>query len=71
MRCLLWIIRSSVACGLTETELGRRRSVLQRVQRIVSEVQETEHGYTYRFPMALGTDRNLVELEHQCCHFEV
>ena len=35
-----------VACSLTEAELQeRRRSVLQRVQRIVSEVQETEHGY--------------------------
>ena len=50
----------------------RRRNVLQTVRSAVSEVKETENGFSYRFPSDGAWIRelaNLVELEHQCCPF--
>lgn len=62
-----------VACSLMNSELQeRRRNVLQPVRNAVSEVKETENGFSYRFPSDGGWIKelaNLVELEHQCCPF--
>ena len=62
-----------VACSLMDSELQeRRRTVLQKVRSVVSEVKEVEHGFIYRFPSDGAWIRelaNLVELEHQCCPF--
>ena len=62
-----------VACSLMDSELQeRRRTVLQKVRSVVSEVEEIENGFRYRFPSngAWITElANLVELEHQCCPF--
>lgn len=62
-----------VACSLMDAELQeRRRNVLQKVRSAVSEVEETENGFIYRFPSDRAWVKelaNLVELEHQCCPF--
>ena len=62
-----------VACNLMDSELQeRRRTVLQKVRSVVSEVKEIEHGYIYRFPSDGTWIRELadmVHLEHQCCPF--
>lgn len=62
-----------VACSLMDSELQeRRRTVLEKVRSVVSEVKELEHGFIYRFPSGGAWIRelaNLIELEHQCCPF--
>ena len=62
-----------VACSLMDSELQeRRRNVLLKVKRVVSEVEEIQNGFRYWFPSDHGRITelaNLVELEHQCCPF--
>jgi len=62
-----------VACSLTNVELlERRRSVLQQMKSVVSEIKETHHGYVYGFSsngVSLTDLASFVELEHQCCPF--
>ena len=62
-----------VACSLIDRELQeRRRDVLQKVRSVVSQVEELENGFRYRFPSDDGRITelaNLVELEHRCCPF--
>ena len=62
-----------VACSLIDSELQeRRRDVLQKVRSVVSEVEEIENGFRYRFPSDDGRITelaNLVELEHRCGPF--
>jgi hypothetical protein len=58
---------------LTDAELQeRRREVLQKARRAVTEVREIEDGFRYRFSSdgtRIAELAQLVELEHQCCPF--
>jgi hypothetical protein len=62
-----------IACTLTNAELQeRRREVLQKARRAVTEVKELENGCAYRFPTDekwLTELTSLVNLERQCCPF--
>lgn len=60
-----------IACTLTPAELKERQAgLLQKVSRLVQEVQECEQGYAYRFaPDHLDEVMEVIRLEHRCCAF--
>src|ERR1035438_2562607 len=63
----------SLACTLTDTDLGeRRRTILDSVRRAVLDVSPLLKGYAYRFEATseiLSQLARLVDLERQCCAF--
>jgi hypothetical protein len=63
----------SLACTLTDTDLGeRRRTILDSVRRALLDVSPLLNGYAYRFEATseiLSQLARLVDLERQCCAF--
>jgi hypothetical protein len=67
------VVELPVACSLMPAELHeRRRGLLAKVRAAVSDVTESENGFSYKFPLSgevLADATNLIQLEHQCCPF--
>jgi hypothetical protein len=61
-----------IVCTLTDSELLKRRGVLDAIRAKAIEVVAMADGYSYKFrssPEVMGQLTQLIELERQCCQY--
>ena len=60
-----------IACSLTAEELPERKTLLSKLGQAVTETQEREEGYAYRFESdaLLPEILEIVRAERACCPF--
>lgn len=62
-----------IACALTDSELQiRRKDYLNKLAGSLIDFEESENGFSYRFPSekAVLLDLvNIIDLERKCCPF--